>query len=258
MFKICLVIFLPFACISSFYGQDIGGIVTDRPGQSESPIVIPKVFFQIEAGVLREVKGKNKCIQAPTILLKYGLSKRFELRFISEYLSFYEVFENGKNYSVEGFSPLSLGVKVNILKQQGLVPNLAITSHLTLPYIGNAFFRPNYILPRTRVIASHVVNDKITLLYNIGLQWVDGDFIPLKQYTFLISYSLVKRIAVFLESYGFYKKDVAFNNSIDTGFSYLVGMNHQLDFSSGIGFLGDLPSNYFSIGYSVRFKTKKM
>ena len=62
-------------------------IVTDRPDQTEAPALTPKKWMQFEVGVQSEFdKADGYSSQSslyPTVLAKYGLSKRFELRLIN-------------------------------------------------------------------------------------------------------------------------------------------------------------------------------
>src|SRR5688572_19021966 len=66
-------------------------IITDRPDQSEAPQLTPKGWLQIETGIQsefdedKETGLKSQNILYNTTLWKYGLSKNFELRLITEY-----------------------------------------------------------------------------------------------------------------------------------------------------------------------------
>lgn len=257
MFKKYVYFILYVFCFSDFFGQTEEFIVTDRPSQTEVPKLVSKDYLQIEIGFQKELNNGGVYLQYPSILWKYSLFENFELRFITEYLGFKKIDIDKDEISLDGFSPLTIGFKTQILKQKGIIPNLSITSHFTLPYVGYDFFRPNHIVPRFRVVSSHDLNEKVSLLYNFGMQWEDGFNVPIYMYTFLIAYSLNSKISMFLESYGYIKKDVKLDNRFDAGFSYLLGDFHQLDFSGGLGFSYNSLANYISIGYSFRVKTKK-
>src|ERR1700704_5639243 len=64
--------------------QQTGRMETDRPDQTESPFIVKHKYFQTEIGFnLVKIDGYTTLV-VPTILWKYGLCKRFELRLITE------------------------------------------------------------------------------------------------------------------------------------------------------------------------------
>ena len=257
MFKKYVSYFLSVMCFFNYFGQGSEKIVTDRPSQTEVPTLVSGDYLQLEVGFQREYSNGDMYFQYPSILWKYSFCKSFELRFLTEYLGFKKIDLNQVVGNEEGFSPLTFGFITQILKQNGLIPNLSITSHFTLPYIGNDFFRPNKVVPRFRIVANHALNERFDIFYNFGMQWGDEFKVPVYMYTFLIAYSLTNKLSMFTELYGYFKQNTKPDNRFDTGFSYLLDDNHQLDLSVGVGISSNYPSNYISIGYSFRFKTKK-
>src|SRR4051812_23805093 len=73
-----------------FAQEPLEKIETDRPDQTESPAIVPKRWFQFESGVIREAYAYNTLYTLPTLLSKYGVSKKLELRLITEYTSLYQ------------------------------------------------------------------------------------------------------------------------------------------------------------------------
>ena len=79
-----LIIFCLLICEVSFC-QKIKNIQTDRPDQTECPFIVPKNHFQIETGVTYEKINTTEInFIYPTILSKFGISERFEVRLITE------------------------------------------------------------------------------------------------------------------------------------------------------------------------------
>ncbi|MFM2401685.1 MAG: hypothetical protein RI950_1202 [Bacteroidota bacterium] len=72
-----LIIFLLFPVFA--FAQSEGRIETDRPDQTECPFIVKKGYIQSELGFNRATSENL----FPTSLVKYGLSKRFELRYVS-------------------------------------------------------------------------------------------------------------------------------------------------------------------------------
>src|SRR6266513_2829550 len=81
-------------------------IVTDRPDQTESTVLAPPHYFQAEFGFGKE----NFNLVHPTALFKYGLSKRFELRLETNYVSAYEHLIP-QSRTITGFEPIRIGFR---------------------------------------------------------------------------------------------------------------------------------------------------
>src|SRR6187455_1650110 len=79
-----LSIFIAFSC--SLLPQE-GRMETDRPDQTESPVITKKKYIQTEIGFNYEKDGDLHAFVHPTILWKYGACSRFEFRLITEFVS---------------------------------------------------------------------------------------------------------------------------------------------------------------------------
>jgi hypothetical protein len=60
-------------------------VETDRPDQTESPSIVPKGWLQFETDLSREQYSDDVLYTLPTLLSRYGLLKKLELRLITEY-----------------------------------------------------------------------------------------------------------------------------------------------------------------------------
>src|SRR5512139_2371142 len=95
-------------------------IDTDRPDQTESAVLVPKKYFQGEFGFGKEnLENDNYNLVHPTFLLKYGLSKRFELRLEGDFLSQYiHLIPDTK--STVNLEPVEIGTKIALFEEKGL------------------------------------------------------------------------------------------------------------------------------------------
>ena len=90
-------------------------LITDRPDQTESSVVVPHKSLQIETGFVQENKETSivneKAFGYNSTLLRYGLLANFELRLGLEYLA-YEIESKHTTFSerASGISPLYTGV----------------------------------------------------------------------------------------------------------------------------------------------------
>ena len=230
-------------------------IVTDRPDQTEAPALTPKKWMQFEIGVQSEFdKADGYSSQSslyPTVLAKYGLSKRFELRLITEYAK--DNFKVGNlNSSTSGLAQFTVGSKIAISEAKGWLPQISLITHLELPWIASKDYRPSTIVPRYRFLFCHPINDRINFSYNLGMEWENGSSVSTTIYTASLGFALTDNIGCFVESYGFLRENTSGDNRLDGGVTFLLNSNHQLDVSAGFG-LNEISPDYFvSCGYSFR------
>lgn len=254
---------------SSVKPTEVPSIATDRPDQTECPYLVPTGLFQIETGTWIEndksgnIRQQN--ITYNTSLLKYGVSKNFELRFIAEYKGEYTYDRStdtllSKNV---GMNSVAIGTKIFICEQKGIIPKTSLIAHLQLPYFGRKDFRPNHLAPRFRFTMQNTITDRISLSYNLGGEWEGNTGSSTIIYTVSLAIGLVDRLGMYVEAYGFVTEnsnnqdqfDGSFTDDhrFDMGFTYLLQNNLQLDVSGGVGLTDDSPDNFLSCGVSWRF-----
>ena len=236
---------IAFLLSQFFYSQEV--IQLDRPDQTETVFVVPKNFLQIESGFMYEKTNKtDKHLHLPTILWKYGLNNKVELRIITE---FSKTITNSEN--IYQLQPISLGFKTELIEEKGIIPKIS--------FIGKAELRKSEILqrktitPAFRFTFQNNINDKTSLGYNLGIFW-NEDLQETYLYTFALGKSINPELNYFVEMYGFISPDQSADHRINGGFTYLVNKDFMLDTSAGIG-LSEKSAKYFiSLGISYRIK----
>tara|TARA_R110001583_G_scaffold10417_12_gene47963 strand:+ start:19833 stop:20579 length:747 start_codon:yes stop_codon:yes gene_type:complete len=220
-------------------------IVTDRPDQTESSTTIPFKSLQIESGILvgNEGGGDLKQLLIPTTLLRYGLTKNIELRFGQQ-------FERLKNdltsESDFGISDLEIGAKIQLFKKEDVNTEIAFLSHLILP-TGSKGLTSDKFGTINKLSISHELSDKLGLGYNVGYDNMgkgEGDF----TYSASLGIGLGEKFGTYVELYGEYAEFSSWGSNFDSGLTYLVRDNLQLDASFGLGLNHKM--HYFSLGFS--------
>lgn len=246
-------------------------IATDRPDQTECPFLVPPKMFQIETGASVEydkdpsTSSKIKNYTYNTTLLKYGISRQWEFRFIAEYLGTKITSRTDRtlNRNVSGMNSIAVGTKIFICEERGIIPKVALLAHLELPYFGSSQFKVKHLAPRFRFSMQNTLSERFTLSYNVGGEW-DGDSQNATIiYTASLGISLVRNLNMFIEAYGFMTENSNVENEFsgsftndhraDAGFTYLIKNNLQLDVSGGIGISKVSPDSFLSCGLSWRF-----
>ncbi|MCF8302443.1 MAG: transporter [Bacteroidales bacterium] len=243
-----------YACSVSVYAQKDGTpeMVTDRPDQSESSMVLPKGFLQAETGFIHEKTSELvDNTNYHSTLLRYGLLDNLELRLGNEYLRSSRELAQGDT-TVQGLTPLTLGTKIFISEENGIIPELAFLAGVALPYIGREEFTPNHIAPSMRIAATHTISDLFSLGWNFGGEWSGENSETSGFYSGVLGIGVTDKIGAYVELYGFLPEDHKPDHRFDAGLTYQVRGNLQLDLSGGLGVNEMAPDGFYSFGISYR------
>jgi hypothetical protein len=229
-------------------------IVTDRPDQTESSTTIPLKSLQIECGVLSGNYNFNnsseKLFLIPTTLFRYGLTKNIELRLVEQLISVQNKQTSEENF---GLSDLEVGAKIQILKNPAINTEIAFISHLVLP-TGAVSITNEHVGTINKLAISHGLTDFLDLGYNIGYNYF-GHEKGYLTYSLVFGLGLTDRIGAYVETYGEVAEFTDWVSNFDSGITYLVRNNMQLDFSFGLGL--NQKMNYFSAGFSWNIPKKQ-
>jgi hypothetical protein len=225
-------------------------IITDRPDQTESSSTIPIKSLQIEAGALFQRSSGIQANAYPSVLWRYGVTENFELRLLTQ-------FETNKilNSSLKsnGISDLQIGTKIQIFKREKVNTEIAFLSHLIIPTAKKELTN-NTVGVINKLSISHAISEKIGLGYNVGYDYFGAGRGNLT-YSVALGFSLSNKVGFYIEPYGEFTEFKDHLASFDTGFTYLLKDNLQLDISYGTGLNYNM--NYFSTGFSWNINTGK-
>jgi hypothetical protein len=255
MYRILFCIIL----IANYAKAQIEPIATDRPDQTECSNIVPIGFWQIENGFVIENGKENsyntKEIVFLTSLLKYGITKRFEIRLIIENSTF-------KSYSPQaeiskGINPIQLGFKVNLIHATKIIPETSLIAHLGWPNLASAEKKDLHFSPNFRFTMQHQLTDRAALAYNIGAELDGATGLATGIYTITTSRNLGKHLGAFIELYGFIPKLQKADNRINIGITLPINSNLMFDISASKGIKNPVFKNYISLGASFRIDTRK-
>jgi hypothetical protein len=243
---------------------DAPDLVTDRPDQTESPLVVPVGTVQVEIGSLfvndEEEGTRSEIASAPGTLIRYAFHPRFELRL--EWPGWIEAESRG----AEGQSRVSeaadpeLGVKVALVAARGARPDVALLAHVSLPAGGEPIGSPRAD-PSVRLSVAHTLSKRIGLGWNVG--WKAQSFrddvgqthtLTRLLYTASCGIEISERFGSFVEVFGdLPASDRARSaHSLDGGVTYLVTPRVQIDFSAGVALESEAPDRFVGFGISFR------
>ncbi len=257
MIKIAtLVVFFLAGSLTAF--SQVEKIDTDRPDQTESAVLVPKKWMQFEFGIgKQENKPGDIGFQHPTLLSKYGLNKRVELRLITTLASNH--FYNGSavKQKESGLEPVEIGAKIALWEENKLLPKTSLIFHFAIPTLASKKFRADKLAPNFRFTMQNSITNNIAIGYNLGAEWDGYNKEATWIYTFAPGFNIGKKWYGYVEAFGFISKMDKPQHSLDAGIAYYVTPNFKLDLSSGIGISAAAPDWYVAFGWSVRFKAVK-
>ena len=259
-----LVIFTLVPCFAQEKVSPKPELVTDRPDQTESSVLVPPGYVQVETGwsLLRHQEGgiRTNTHAFPGTLLRIGVLDRMELRL--DYGGFLreQTQEAGQSTHLSGSGDMGVGTKLYFWEEQGWVPEAALLAGVSLP-VGKEQFSSGRADPTFRLSLSHTLSDRLSFGYNLGATWEstldetnDRDTLSLFNYTAVLGMSLSDRTGLYAEVFG----DIPLNakggprNSVDGGLAYLIRDNLQVDGAAGVGLSHSADDWFVGLGITAR------
>lgn len=233
-------------------------IDTDRPDQTESAVTVPKKWIQFEMGFSKQANNSSENeLQHPTLLSKYGISKKIEFRLITTVSTNTHNSNPFAKQKETGLSPVEVGAKIALWEEKKGLPKTSLIFHVGIPKLASKNFQANNLAPNFRFSMQHSLTENIGLGYNLGAQWDGVSSAATWIYTIAPGINLGEKWYSYIEAFGFISKDSKPEHSLDGGIAYFVTKNFKLDISSGFGISKAAPDWYVAVGGSFRFKTGK-
>jgi hypothetical protein len=235
-------------------------LVTDRPDQTESPVVVRPGYVQLEAGALHEVgadSAAGRLTEVGSVLARIGLAGAVELRL--GFLGWQRAAAPGAE-PARGFSDLSVGFKVALREGEGLSPSAAVIGTMLVP-VGQEALRAEGVDPEVRLAIAHDLGGAFSLGYNLGAAWattVDGAGTASTHvaglYTLVLARSFGGRVGAFVEAFGTVtpSDEHPSSHGLNGGITFGVRPNLQLDASVGMGLDRAGPEWFAGLGIAVR------
>jgi hypothetical protein len=229
-------------------------ISTDRPTNTYATSVVSKGVVVIETGVLLERTDigndeRSRYHDFGQTFIRIGTGANLEIQVATSFASFKPT-PNAD--ATNGLTPLKLGGKMHLADEKGAWPEISFIGNVTLPWIGEEDFRPEYIAPDFRFIFYNSLSDRFGIGYNLGMAWDGNEARSSFVYSLMFAASVVGDLSAFVEVFGGFPEGSSSNHSFDLGLTYLVSPVFQLDASFGSTFT-DPNSYYFNVGAAYMF-----
>jgi hypothetical protein len=228
----------------------VSPIGTDRPAITDSSVVIPAGSLQVESGFAQTSTKGQDTLDAPEMLLRFGVVPNTELRLtVPDYFG-----QIGMNF---GFGDLMVGMKQQLgPTRDGFDVSLVVS--LSLPTgergITSHGYDPSVQLPWSRALSS---NWTVAGMLSVYWPTQEGRRNVTGETTFLIDRQLTKTWDAFVEYAGDFVEHGGPRHLVHFGAAYKPTPRQQLDLHVGVGLSSAAVDHFIGVGYSFRVQAAR-
>lgn len=221
-------------------------INTDSPDQSDGSHIVERKHLQIETGLQFSKLDEFTKETDNVTLIRYGVTKRFEIRLINQYSS---VRDSG---NVSGLQPPTISFKNLLWWQHGVLPKVTLVSYFRLPVSLDKNFKPEHFGYTITLAMRHQLNSKLKLYSNFGVtqdqETTDISYLG----TLELNYNITERFSIYSEYFGNYAAHVNASNGLDVGLIYALKNDFAVDLALGSPTLHMALNKFISFGVAIR------
>ena len=241
-------------------------IATDRPDITESAQITPVGWFQYEGGY--QYSHAEQSLPGGSItdrhqfeeVLRFGISKRFELRAVinanTERIDIPSTWLDPVRMT--GVSPVTFGFKYNLFEESDRWPQITWLSHISTSWISSGDYAnvyPEQIFHEQRLMLEKELMPRLGIASNIGISggmsemWTGTDE---GMFSLALGYDLGNNLGVYAEYFSNWEVQgvqLFGTHYFDGGFTKLLSNDLQLDIYAGVDLSSYLGSKFNSSGF---------
>ncbi len=216
---------------------------TDRPDQTECPFIVKQGYLQAELGFNKNVETGGSNYNLPSALWKYGISKRFELRYVSNLL-----LDESLSFQHE-----AIGFKIQLFEPSKYLPRTSLIVHYNLRDDKRDVSDKNIVphsLGQAVLTFQHGLYKELGMGYNFGSEvHEDGHLEGI--YRVSPGINLTEKWYAYAEVFGRFPSTHVTDHWYDGGFAYYLSDHSKMDISFGNSF-SSAKDWYIALGFSFR------
>jgi hypothetical protein len=222
-------------------------IQTDRPDVTNSSLVVPFGSFQSENGINSSSRDGGRTIDGPNTRWRAGIAPCLEIL-----VDVPIYFANLKSPGISGWTDVAPALKWQISPVPGKI-DLSATVGAALP-TGAAQIAGSGVQPYLQFPWSWELHDGwgVSGMFTEFFRPTDAAARRTTETTFVIEKKLNERMGLFTEYVGDYPEGGRPTLLLNSGGTYLLTPNHQVDFRFAVGLNHNSPSYVVGVGYSFR------
>jgi outer membrane putative beta-barrel porin/alpha-amylase len=232
-------------------------LISDRPDFTESTATMKRGEVQLEGGDTFEHAASVKTNTIGELLLRIGLAPRAELRI--EPGSYTKV--TSPDGDASGWVDAAVGTKLRLYEppneNPSFVPTVSLIVLTSVP-TGSAEFRETKLQPEAKLAAEWTLSDRIGVATNFNVSRPRDD--ENGRYTVFegsvsFGFELTRRLGAYTEVFGFAPQlsSVGHSRYGNTGLTFSLTPDFQLDLRGGMGFNGVQPDYFVGAGLVHRW-----
>lgn len=251
VFLLCVLCTLPLAA------QELPPMATDRPDFTEGTSTMPPGQIQIETGATWEESGEEDILTVGELLVRIGVGEMWEARLG---VGSWARLDLPGAERIDGYEDPELSVKIRLTptaddRPPGY-PAVALLLATTAP-VGSEDLTADTWQPTALFAFDWVVTDRLSIGSNVGYSYAGDEDDQFHQgfASVVAGFAATDRLGVFLEGYGFTEEEPEGDPTqyVDTGVTFAVTGNLQLDARIGFGLNDPSPERLVGVGASIRF-----
>ena len=213
--------------------QDSPEFSTGRPGHVETIHILPRGYYQFESNWTPPNDGG-------VIMLRTGLTQKLEARFTLD-----DLFSESSSNLGGGTAGLLMAIR-----EDGGLPGMGVALSLSVPDTDGFQMdaaQINLVFPFSKGLT-----DDLGLDWHLAASHADGELAF--SFASLLGYGISERVGLFVGSWGGSPMDAMSDMSLsmDTGFTYMLRDNIQLDLNGGIPITDNGEAVFIDMGVSFR------
>jgi hypothetical protein len=222
-------------------------IATDRPDVTNSSLVVPFGSLQSENGINLSARDGGRTIDGPNTRWRMGIAPCLEV--LVDVPSY---FANVKAPGASGWTDVVPGLKWQISPLPGKI-DLSATVGAALP-TGTAQIAGRGAQPYLQFPWSIELHEGwgVSGMFTEFFRPAESNARRLTETTFVIEKKVTERVSLFTEYVGDFPDGARPTLLLNSGGTYLLTPNHQVDFRFAIGLNHNSPSYVVGMGYSFR------
>lgn len=240
MIRVVVLLFFLSFLTNSIFGQ----VASDRPGQAFNAKILEMGNIQIQAGIgyfSFDPPSKSGNATQQNIYSRFGVLENFEIH-NSFTIRQDEIKTEFAENNFGGLSQWNAGFRYGIYQGENFQPSFAILTDFIFDWVSEEY-RPSSLGSSLTLLHSQSITEKFQLATNWGVTWNGNEASPTGSYVVNFSYAFTNNLGSFIETYGEYSSS-DFDIKWDTGLSYLINNQIQLDIYGGHG-KNDAASDWF-------------
>ena len=219
--------------------------------KTEETGLLKRGQWQLEGGYLFNAYREGPSSDIGQLFIRYGLTKHVEVRVMTEQ-------GHGRDRyieeTVQSNYPLSAGIKIKLLKNHRVLPDMTLVGYLHLPFTAHNKMQSLYWSPIVFMAFQHRLSDKWSIDYNLGGQQEAYGTTWLGICNGSVHYKITNDLETFAEYFAQYEPGETPQHNLGAGLTYSISKSIATYLAGGHSIFDHDYKYFISVGAAVKFR----